>query len=245
MSESPRLLLMLRRLRADPTHVNEDEVLGRCERAALATALQLRAELSASLTAIAVGPRREDRVLAMALRAGCDHAVRAHDGVLDRADYLATAQVLAATATRVGFDLIICGDRSQDELHGATGPAVAELLDLPHVGNVVETRGDGGAVVLTQRAAGNLHKLRCPLPCLLCVAAYTKTASDDGPSTPSPRGGNIEQLYLADLGIDARELSHRRQFLGSARAVRSGCNATMVSSARELVARLDDDHLLG
>ncbi len=244
MSESPRILLMLRRLRADPGHVNEDEVLGRCERAALATALQLRAELDGSVTAIAVGPRREDRVLAMALRAGCDHAVRAHDSVLDKVDYLATAQVLAATATHVGFDLIICGDRSQDELHGATGPAVAELLGLPNVGSVVETRADAATVIVSQRAATKLHQLRCNLPCLLCVAAFTKTSSDENPST-SPRGGNIEQLYLADLGIDARELSHRRQFLGSARAVRPGCNATMLNSASELVARLTDDHLLG
>ena len=39
-------------------------------------------------------------------------------------DYLGTARVLAATARHLQHDLVVCGDRSQDELQGAMGPAV-------------------------------------------------------------------------------------------------------------------------
>jgi electron transfer flavoprotein beta subunit len=241
----PHTLLFLRRHRADPEHACEEEVIGRCERAALATALRLRRQLGGALTAISVGPRREDRVLAMALRAGCDHAARAHDPLLDGVDYLGVARVLAAAARRLSFDLVVCGDRSQDELQGALGPAVADLLDVPHLTGLVDVQADGGALVLRQRSGSQLHTFRGRPPLVLCVAAYRPAAGDEPPGGHGARAGAIEHLDLAELGIDGRELSHRRQFLGQPRAARPGCNATLVNSGGELVSALVSDHLLG
>ena len=69
--------ILLRRALARPGQSDEHEVLGPCERGALVAGLRVAEGLGHDAVAIAVGPsRREDRVLAMALRAGCSRALR-------------------------------------------------------------------------------------------------------------------------------------------------------------------------
>lgn len=257
--ETFEILLFLRRLRGDPSHVSEDAVLGQCERAALAAAMKLREELGATLTTVAVGPsKREERVLAMTLRAGCDRAVRVHDSKLEELDYLGVAQILAATAKHLGFDMVLCGDRSEDELQGAVGPATAALLDVPHLSGLYDVRGERDeerrSLVVRHRAGGRFHSLRCAAPVLLCVSAFPRARHPhdspeerdaDTASTISVRSGTMERLGLSELGLDPRALSHRRRFLGRSRETRVGCNATLFTSADELVSRLVGDRLLG
>ncbi|HTM19054.1 MAG TPA: hypothetical protein VL172_01045, partial [Kofleriaceae bacterium] len=203
------ILLALRRLCDRPQHPDA-EVLGQCERAALAAALRLRGELEATVTAVAVGPaQREDRVLAMALRAGCDEAVRVHDADLEDADYLGIAGAIAAVARRSGARLIICGDRSQDERQGATGPAIAELLGAPHLIQVVDLRAHDGALLATQRGGGQLHSWRCPLPAVMCMAGFPRSRHPTGDGTREGRGGGITELDLAKLGLDRTALAGR------------------------------------
>lgn len=257
--EAPlRLLLLLRRLRGAPDHVAEHAVLGQCERAALAAAMKLREELSGTLTTVAVGPAsREERVLAMTLRAGCDRAVRVYDRKLGELDYLGVAQILAATAKHLGFDLILCGDRSEDELQGAVGPAVAAALEVPHRTGLCDVRGrveDGQCKLdLRHRACGQFHLLRCAPPMVLCVSTFPRARhprdrqeerASSEPGAVSIHSGTMERLSLAELGLDPRALSHRRRFLGRPRATREGCNATLFTDASELVSRLVGDRLL-
>jgi len=255
------ILVFLRRLRGDPKHVSEDVVLGQCERAALAAAMKLRDELHAQLTTVAVGPgNREERVLAMTLRAGCDRAVRVHDRKLGELDYLGVAQILAATAEHIGFDLILCGDRSEDELQGAVGPAVAGLLEVPHLSGLFDVRGEideqeeRRTLLLRHRADGKFHSFRYTPPAVLCVAAFPRARhphdGDDRRDSGAGRrtsvhGGTMERLGLDELGLDPRALSHRRRFLGRPRATREGCNATLFTNADDLVSRLVGDRLLG
>lgn len=247
--DRPRIAVLLRRLCDAPGHVDEDEVLGRCERAALAAALVLRSELRATVTAIAMGPpTREDRVLAMSLRAGCDHAIRVWDSHLPELDYLGVAQILAAALATSRFDLILCGDRSQDQRQGATGPAVAQLLEIPHLGRLVDLRADRDRrdrIVCTRRAAGALHELACSLPALLCVASFPADRRPaDGDESVS-RDGVIEELSLDALEIDSRALAHRGRLLGITRERHPGTNATLVTSPADLVKRLESDRILG
>lgn len=240
-----RIVVLLRRLRREPAQVSEEEVLGRCERAALTAALTLRGELDGEVTAVAVGPsNREDRVLAMALRAGCDNAVRVHDSQLEDLDYLGYANVLSATLLKLGFDVVVCGNRSQDELLGATGPALAGLLDVPHLNNLVDVRGEGGELICLRRAGGSIHEYRCALPFVACVAAFPAVRRPADSGYTVTRGG-ITELGLEQVSIDARTLQYRKRFIGHARASRTGSNATLIASPSDLLARLERDQLLG
>jgi len=243
-----RVLLLVRRLRGGPNGPIAREVLGACERAALAASLALRAELGAHVTAVAVGPaNREDRVLAMALRAGCDHAVRIYDADIDGLDYLGIATILAGAARRLGFDLIVCGDRSEDECQGAVGPAVAELLGVPHASAVEDVRAGAGALIATRRGDGRLQTVRIDLPAVVGIGRFARKPEADE-AAPRDRRATTEvareELDLRALGLTPAELAYRRRFIGAAREVRSPKRVTLLPSAAALVSRLHDDRLL-
>ncbi|MCE9579964.1 MAG: hypothetical protein K8W52_43000 [Deltaproteobacteria bacterium] len=245
--------ILLRRLQGRPSTASEDEALGRCERAALVTGQALAAARNTDAIAIAVGPsRREDRVLAMALRAGCARAVRISDDGLDELDYLGLATVLAAAIRKVDATCVICGDRAEEEGTGAIGPAVAELLDAAHLTGVIAVTMDKpdktsrkGTLTAVRQADGTVGEFRVELPAVLCVrpSALSGRLGDDEPARPA-KGTGIESFGLADLGIDLRALGHRRGAAGRLRPVRGPRRTTMAASAADLVGRLRADHLV-
>jgi electron transfer flavoprotein beta subunit len=243
-----RIAILLRRLQSRPGTVSGDQVLGRCERAALAAGLHLRGafDRNATVTVISMGPaRREDRVLAVALRSGCDRAVRVFDHKLEDLDYLGTATVLAKAVEHIGADLLLCGDRAQDELTGAIGPSVAELLNRPHISGIVDAKADDGAVIASRRSLGKLHRFRCALPVVLCVSSFPPQEDGDSNAAATSRSQSIEELDLASLGLDVSKLEYRRKLLGHAKATRKGLNASIATSPSDLVSRMVEGHLLG
>ena len=68
--------------------------------------------------------------------------MRVWDEVLDGADPLAVARVLAAAVEREAPELVLCGVQSSDAVNGATGVALAGYLDLPHVAVVKQLEYD-------------------------------------------------------------------------------------------------------
>jgi hypothetical protein len=267
MPASPApLVVLLRRLQARPgAPGDEHEVLGRCEGGALAAALDLGGRLDAPVLAIAVGPaRREERVLAMALRAGCARAVRIDDRDLGDVDYLGVAQVLAAAARHVGARMVLCGDRSGDEGAGAIGPAIAELLEWSHLTAVTRIAAEDDGLVVVRHGDGVVQRLRIQAPAVLCVAAPPVAARaggeasaieldgdrDDDTPTPAKRKRmrtpvpTIDEIDLADLGIDPRAIAPRRSSSGKLRQVRNRGAPALASSALDLIARLREDRLL-
>jgi electron transfer flavoprotein beta subunit len=256
--------VLLRRLQARPGASAADDVLGLCERGALATALALAGPLGMAVTAIAVGPaRREDRVLAMALRAGCDRALRVSDEGTDDLDYLGLARILAAAARYVGARVITCGDRSQDEHTGAIGPAVAELLGAAHLTQVVHAEVDADTLVVERAGDGSQQRFRLSPPAVLCVRpppvvpgaqrAETVPEYDDDDDTDVRtrraaaliRVPTIEEVDLARIGVDRAAVDERRTGSGRIRPVRGRRRALVSPTPSDLVARLRADHLIG
>ena len=94
------------------------------------------------------GPAAHDQCLEAALEAGADRAVRIIDPIISDSDLRTTASVLSAGIHQIGFDLVLAGNRSADWSTGATGPAVAHLLAVPHVTSVI------GASPSTQNVCG-------------------------------------------------------------------------------------------
>ena len=251
------IAVLLRRLQGRPGAIADDEAIGRCERGALSTALALGLALGEPTIAIAVGPaRREDRVLAMALRAGASRAVRISDDGLDELDYLGLATVLAAAAKWAGAAIVVCGDRSEEEGTGAIGPAVAELMSAAHLTGVASVKIDGTGsrtVMLVERVAGGVReRFRVESPAVLCTrppavrARSESSSADDGQrgATRSAAPASIEELDLVRLGLDGRVLGHRRGTAGRLRPVRGPRRAALASSAADLIRRLRADHLV-
>jgi hypothetical protein len=265
--EPSGVAVLLRRLQSRPGASAEDEVMGLCERGALATALAIAGPLGMAVTAIAVGPaRREDRVLAMALRAGCDRALRVGDEGIDELDYLGLGHVLAAAARHVGARVITCGDRSQDEHTGALGPAVAELLSAAHVTQVIRVEVEDDALLVERVADGSHQRFRVMPPAVLCVrpppavpgvrpvailGGDDSDSDGDGDDARTRRAAAlirvpmIEEIDLGRLGIDRGSLGHRKAPAGRLRQVRGRKRALVSATATDLVSRLRSDQLIG
>ncbi len=228
-------VVLLRRLRAHPDGSPAPEVIGSCDAAALAAALALGGEVAV----VAAGPEREDEALRFALRRGAGRAARVWGDGLAGVDYHGVARVLAAAARRVGAQLILTGDVSEDEGQGAVGPAVAEVLGMPHVTSAVGLAVEAPSVLATRRERGIVRTLRLPLP-----AVVTVRSSAAALPPPSDGAGEVEVWDLAALGIETRELKHRDRCLGRPSPVRLRGKATLLREPAELIARLRAEGLL-
>jgi electron transfer flavoprotein beta subunit len=241
--------VLARRLLATPDGELAPALLGPAEQAALGTALALRDAIKARpgkarLEVLAVGPARDDEVLRYALACGADAAVRVWHPALEGTDYYAIARVLAATVRLRGFTYVLCGDRSSDQGLGATGPAVAEFLGVPHLSGARDVRLDDapGALRARHHGGGFTRHLRVRAPAVLCVA--------DGPRPPAPEAltptrsrKRPQAIDLTTLGLMAEELRHRRHLTG-APVERPTAHAEILPSAEDLVRRLRDEGLI-
>jgi electron transfer flavoprotein beta subunit len=141
-------LVLLRSVHRSPGADETLPGLGPCDRAALHTALELAGD--DEVTAVTAGPSADEECLRCALALGASRAVRLWDAFLDSDDLHALAAVLAAGVQRLPFDVVLAGHRSADWASGATGPAIAHILGVPHVTAVVAARRRDGVLEVDQ-----------------------------------------------------------------------------------------------
>lgn len=133
-----------------------------------------------TITALTVGPATAAEALRTALAIGADDAIHLQDPAFDTLDELQTAALIAAVVRDAGYDLIIRGKQEIDLDSGQLGPALAEALDLPHVGAVTkfDLAPDGKSFVANRRVEGAEEIVSVGLPALvtaekgLCEARY-------------------------------------------------------------------------
>ena len=140
--------------------------------AALEQALLLSEAIgSGEVVAVTVGPEDAEDTLRKVLAKGAHRAVRVWDDSLAAADPVTVARALAGVARQEEADLILTGVQSSDHAQGATGTAMARILDLPHAAVVLEAEWDGGAKLSATREleGGVRHKFELPAPALLTI----------------------------------------------------------------------------
>ena len=155
---------------------------------------------------------------------------------------LTVARVLAAAVRREEPDLVLCGVQSSDAVNGATGVALAGLLDLPRVAVVRRLSYDaeaGSFEVDRELEGGLVERVSIATPALLTVQTGINR----------PRHANLraikqaeakprELLDLKALGLDAREL--RRSAGARVRSLRRpdpGSRAQMLEGDADEIAR--------
>lgn len=138
-----------------------------------------------SVTALIVGPATAAEALRTALAVGADDGIHLQDAAFDQLDELQTAALIAAAVKGGGYDLIITGKQEIDLDSGQLGPALAELLDIPHVGAVtkLEIAADGQSCVANRRIEGAEEVVRAQLPAL--ITAEKGLAEMRYPSLPN------------------------------------------------------------
>lgn len=140
---------------------------------AVEQALQLKESRSdvEEVVALTVGGASAVQALRTALAMGVDRAIHVCDEELPTHDEIFLAEILAA-AVRCGkadFDLILCGKQTIDRDAGELGPALAEFLDIPHIGAVTRLHlaDDGESLRAHRRIEAAEEIVESPLPVLI------------------------------------------------------------------------------
>jgi len=227
----------------DPDYLEWD--LNEWDSFSIEAALELReATGDGEVVAITVGDEDAEDALLSCLAKGADRGVRIWDDALAGADPLAVARVLAAALEREAPDLVLCGVQSSDSVNGATGVALAGLLDLAHVAVVKRIEYDAGSATATverELEGGVVEILRVHTPALLTIqTGINQPRYATLRAIKQAREKPLAEIGLADLGLDpaavAAAAGSRRRAL--AMPDRSAGAEMITGSAAEMATRI-------
>jgi electron transfer flavoprotein alpha subunit len=185
-----------------PSEINPFDLLG------LVRAVELKHGPDDEVVAVSMGPPQAREGLVQCLALGADRAILLTDRALAGSDTLATARALSLVLQREKPDLVICGRNSADAETGQVGPEIAELMGLPHVGQVrkLDLRRDSLTLVAERVTDEGYQVIECPLPAVACVTEGV--APETYPSREQLEGAQskpLEQMSCAQLSADASQ----------------------------------------
>lgn len=177
-------------------------------------AVQLREKRGdvAEIVAFTAGPEKASEIMRTALAMGADRGVHVCDAALESRNEIFLAEVLAAAIRKDGppFDLILCGKQNIDLDSGEVGPALAEFLELPHVGatTFLEMAGDGKSFKARRRIEGAEEAVECATPALLTIEkGLVEPRYPSLPNLMKAKKKPVLTMTSADLpGLDARHV---------------------------------------
>ena len=134
---------------------------------AVEAGVKLKEKFGGKVTVLTVDNRRVD-ALRRGISIGADEAIQITDPALEGAKPFAIAKVLAAFLKNKPFDLILAGRQAMDDDAGIVGPAVAELLGIPHVNAIIgiEVDDPNKEAKVTREVENGKEILSCSFPAL-------------------------------------------------------------------------------
>jgi len=169
---------------------------------ALEHAVRLQEEFGGTVTLLSAGTPEADQIITKGLAKGAEAAYRVD---ADLADSNRTAEALAAAARHLGYDLIIAGVESSDNLASRVGITVAEKLGVPFAYSVREIRPgprEGTLEVAKELGGGVTQIIEVDLPAVISVQACSVPLSAVSVTKLlQSRGKEVTPLTPADLRI--------------------------------------------
>jgi electron transfer flavoprotein beta subunit len=214
--------------------------MNRYDEYAAETALQIRQTVAqTTVAAVSVGPAEAAEVLKRTLGMGADHGILIQPATAEGPRPLTVAAAIAGLVAREGYDLVIAGALSEDEMNGTTGSMIAAKLGWPCATHVVTTNPKaGGSAVCVEREVdgGERELLEIPLPAVLTV--QTGASRPRYPSLSMMLRANRYRLDQYDIETLAPETACERTVqIDHPAGLRSGVflSGTTESKADELV----------
>jgi electron transfer flavoprotein beta subunit len=134
---------------------------------ALEEALQITEAKGGEVTVVTYGPDRAEATLRDCLARGAHKAVHIQGGEATLGDSFTIAKVLAGAIKGMEYDLVLMGFKGVGTDNGQVGQMVAEMLDLPHVANVLTLEVGDGSLTAGRDVEGGRETVETPLPALL------------------------------------------------------------------------------
>lgn len=185
--------------------VQEDLVfnINEADNYALEEALLIKEKIGGTVTVITMGPKESDDTLRMGLAKGADTAVRLDDPAFCESDGISTARILASAIKGMDYDLIMTGCLASDNWYSLVGPALAEILGIPHASMVTKAEIEEKKVQASRELEGGLLEvLEIELPAVLTIQTginEPRYASIMGIAKASKK--EIALKGLGDLGL--------------------------------------------
>lgn len=186
---------------------------------AVEEAIRIKEKIPGStVTALTFGGPDASKALEYAIQLGADAGILVTDPAAEGSDAVATARILAAAVAKIGKpELIFCGRHATDGNTGQSGPALAELLGIPHVAFVKKIEDVQPTSARVQRSTEEGYDvLEAKLPLLLTVVKEINE-----PRLPSLKGkmaakkAVFPHWSLSDLGLKPEQVGAK----GSATAI--------------------------
>jgi electron transfer flavoprotein beta subunit len=201
------------------------QIINEPDEHALEQALLLKEGIGAQVTVIGLGMEGMDDVLFTAAAKGADRQVRLSPTAGGSTNNHALARAYASVLGEIKPDLVLTGVQAHNDLDGALGPILAQLLDWPYVGYLSGISvGEGRCTIRKEFAGGLIGELEVELPAVLGIQAAEsppryvavskvrqamKTVSLDdlpAPALDAQGGVAIERMLLPEGGDHAEML---------------------------------------
>jgi electron transfer flavoprotein beta subunit len=184
--------------------------------AALEQALSLAEKDGGEVTAIAIGPKRLDDHLRLALAMGAGRAIRVWNSSFAGGDVSSAARLTGRILEILVPDLILTGSRLLDRGDDPTLALAAARLDLPCLSATLEVKcHERGVEALRKSDRGARQKLTAALPCALLIEADSCTPRyPDQPGLMAALKAPIEVWGVAELGLQVSTLGAAGALLG-------------------------------
>ncbi|MDR0915151.1 MAG: electron transfer flavoprotein subunit beta/FixA family protein [Endomicrobium sp.] len=158
-----------------------------------------------------MGPRGSESTLRTAISKGADEAyLLTDDKFFKGSDTIATSYILAtAIKLLVGqYKIIICGKKTYDSGTEQVGPAIATMLNIPHVSYVREIKSINQRRLTVERVVDDGYEtIRSSLPVLLTVTnGVHKPRIASIKSKLLARKANIKIFNAYDLDINTSKI---------------------------------------
>jgi electron transfer flavoprotein beta subunit len=140
---------------------------------------------------------------------GADEAVQITDPALEGSDLFGIARALAAFLKGKSFDFILTGRQAMDDDAGIVGPAVAEILGIPHIHSIVglEVDDQKKEAKVVREIENGKETLTCPLPVLLtCQKGLYSPRIPQVMNVMKAMKAQIKKMDLASLGLSASDV---------------------------------------
>ena len=189
-----------------------------------------------------VGGEPAVKTLKEAVAMGADKGYLVEGGWDDPFDPLRTARALARVVAELEEpDVIMCGLVSEDGYNGVTGPALAQLLDMPYLAPVVELGAGEGSVRAVLDAGDVRRTVTAPAPCVLGIDSRMNV-----PRLPTVlqimkvKADRIGRVALSQAGLSAGapELAPTTQLVGCASGAVERRRIVLEGSVEESAVRL-------
>ncbi|MFQ6074151.1 MAG: electron transfer flavoprotein subunit beta/FixA family protein [Candidatus Bathyarchaeia archaeon] len=175
---------------------------------ALEEAVLLKEKFGGTVTALTVGSEESDAVLRKCLARGADNAIRLTDPRFEGSDGYAVAKILSRAIKDLPFDLILTGAQAGDDGYAVVGPALAELLGVPHVTMVKRIELNGEVARVSRELEGGLQEIvEVKLPALLTIqTGINEPRYVSIMGTRRAMQKEIKVLGLAEVGLSESEV---------------------------------------